>query len=227
LDSVEVGDTTDSPILTERFDRALAYALHVHRHDLRKSTAVPYVGHLLGVCSIVLENGGNEDEAIAALLHDAAEDHGGHEQLKAIAGRFGAEVTQIVAECSDALVEEGADKGAWLERKQRYIAHLRSIGTSRSGTMLVSAADKLYNLRSIFSDLRRPEVGEAVFKRFSGGRWGTLWYYRTLADLYGAFAGRHASVAASLSEVIGEMSGGRTSAELLALHQAPRASAPA
>jgi (p)ppGpp synthase/HD superfamily hydrolase len=224
LDSVELGDTTDLPILTERFDRALAYAMHLHRRDLRKSTAVPYVGHLLGVCSIVLENGGNEDEAIAALLHDAAEDHGGHEQLEAIGARFGREVTQIVAECSDALVEEGADKGEWLERKQRYIAHLRSIGTLRPGTMLVSAADKLYNLRSIHADLRRPDVGDAVFKRFSGSRWGTLWYYRTLADLYRAFAGRHASIAASLAELIGEMSGGRSSDELLALHEASRES---
>jgi (p)ppGpp synthase/HD superfamily hydrolase len=226
LDAVEVGDTTDSPILTERFDQALAYALHVHRCDLRKSTAVPYAGHLLGVCSIVLENGGNEDEAIAALLHDAAEDHGGHEQLEAIAARFGPEVTQIVAECSDALVEEGADKGEWLARKQWYIARLRSIGAVRPGTMLVSAADKLYNLRSIHADLRRPEVGDAVFKRFSGSKWGTLWYYRTLADLYSGFAGRHASIATNLAELIGEMGGGRSSDELLALHEASRASTP-
>ena len=206
MDAVEVGDTTDSPILTERFDQALAYALHVHRCDLRKSTAVPYAGHLLGVCSIVLENGGNEDEAIAA--------------------RFGPEVTQIVAECSDALVEEGADKGEWLARKQWYIARLRSIGAVRPGTMLVSAADKLYNLRSIHADLRRPEVGDAVFKRFSGSKWGTLWYYRTLADLYSGFAGRHASIATNLAELIGEMGGGRSSDELLALHEASRASTP-
>ena len=150
----------------KRFDRGLAYAVDVHRGDLRKSTAVPYVAHLLGVCSIVLENGGDEDEAIAALLHDAAEDHGGHEQLKTIAARFGPEVAQIVAECSDALVEEGADKGEWLERKRRYIAHLRSIGAVRPGTLLVSAADKLYNLRSIHADLHRPDVGRCGLRTF-------------------------------------------------------------
>jgi len=222
-----VGDTTRNPILTERFDRALDYAVELHRGDLRKSTQVPYVAHLLGVCSIVLENGGSEDEAIAALLHDAAEDHGGHEQLDAVDARFGAEVALIVRECSDALVKVGESKGKWPKRKRDYIAHLRSLGATRSGTLLVSAADKLYNLRSIHADLHRPGVGETVFERFSGGKWGTLWYYRTLADLYGAFPGRHSSIAASLAELIGEMSAGRSSSELLALFEAPSEPAPA
>jgi len=214
-----LGDTTDRPILTERFDRAVAYALHVHSRDVRKSTAVPYVAHLLGVCSIVLENGGNEDEAIAALLHDAAEDHGGLEQLKEIHARFGENVTQIVAECSDSVLPEGIVKSKWLWRKQRYIGGLVAFALERPGTLLVSAADKLYNLRSIHADMQRPGVGEAVFERFSGKKWGTLWYYRRLADVYLGFPGRHATIAAELGALIAAMCDGRDAATLFELHE--------
>jgi (p)ppGpp synthase/HD superfamily hydrolase len=185
-------------MLGQRFDDALAYAVETHRADLRKETQVPYVAHLLGVCSIVLENGGSEDEAIAALLHDAAEDHGGERQLASIEGRFGPVVAQIVRDCSDALVEEGHDKGEWLTRKQRYVAHLAEIAAERPSSALVSAADKLYNLRSIDADLQRPDVGENVFARFSGKRWGTLWYYCALADVFTRMRGRHDGIARDL-----------------------------
>jgi GTP pyrophosphokinase len=192
----------------------------LHRHDVRKKTTIPYVAHLLGVCSIVLENGANEDEAIAALLHDAAEDHGGHAQLEIIRTKFGGSVAGIVADCSDALVEEHADKGPWLGRKQRYIAHLAAIVATHPGTALVSAADKLYNLHSIDADLRRADVGERVYERFSGKKWGTLWYYRALADVFTAKSGRHSAPATELAGLIDELSGGRDAATLLTKHLA-------
>jgi (p)ppGpp synthase/HD superfamily hydrolase len=185
-------------MLGGRFDDALDYAVELHRADTRKQTDVPYVAHLLGVCSIVLENGGDEDEAIGALLHDAAEDHGGETQLAAIEQRFGPKVAQIVRDCSDALVERGQDKGAWLPRKQRYVEHLAEIAALRPSSALVSAADKLYNLRSIDADLQRPEVGENVYARFSGKRWGTLWYYCALADVFSGVRGRHDGIARDL-----------------------------
>ena len=141
---------------------------------------------------------GERVEAIAALLHDAAEDHGGERQLAEIERRFGESVAQIVRDCSDALVEEGAPKGPWLPRKQRYVAHLAEIAAQRPSSALVSAADKLYNLRSIDADLQRPDVGENVYARFSGKRWGTLWYYCALADVFGRVRGRHEGIAREL-----------------------------
>jgi len=185
-------------MLTKRFDDALDHAVELHRRDVRKRTKIPYVAHLLGVCAIVLESGGDEDEAIAALLHDAAEDHGGERQLAEIERRFGESVAQIVRDCSDALVEEGAPRGPWLPRKQRYVAHLAEIAAQRPSSSLVSAADKLYNLRSIDADLQRPDVGENVYARFSGKRWGTLWYYCALADVFGRVRGRHDGIAREL-----------------------------
>jgi GTP pyrophosphokinase len=206
--------------MTARFDEALLYAAELHRNDLRKQTTIPYVAHLLGVGSIALENGADEDEAIAALLHDAAEDHGGHRQLDIIRARFGDAVANIVADCSDALVEEGADKGDWLERKQRYVAHLGAIAETNPGSALVSAADKLYNLRSIHADLLRPDIGERVFARFSGKKWGTLWYYRALADVFTSTAGRHRAIASELAALIDELSAGFDAETLLARHLA-------
>jgi hypothetical protein len=167
----------------------------------------------------VLENGGNEDEAIAALLHDAAEDHGGHEQLKTILADFGPEVAQIVFECSDSVLPVGVLKDNWLLRKQAYIGHLVGFGLDRPGTLLVSAADKLYNLRSIHADVQRPGIGEGVFGRFSGKKWGTLWYYRRLADVYRGFPGRHATIATELDALIASMCGGRSAETLFELHE--------
>jgi GTP pyrophosphokinase len=166
-------------MLTERFDTALAFAVGVHRGQLRKGTPVPYAAHVLGVAAIVLEHGGTENEAIAALLHDAVEDQGGAPTLEAIRERFGAAVARIVESCSDCM---GAPKPPWRERKEQYIAHLAQASAS---ALLVSAADKLYNLRSVARDLRRG--GDEVWGRFSGGREGSLWYYRAVTD---AVAGR-------------------------------------
>jgi (p)ppGpp synthase/HD superfamily hydrolase len=160
--------------LGSRFERALVFATQKHAGQHRKGTTVPYVAHLLGVASIVLEAGGDEDLAIAALLHDVVEDCGGAPMLREIRRRFGKRVAYIVDGCTDSDLDP---KPPWLERKKAYIAHLR---TADSDTRLVSAADKLYNVRSIVAAYR--EVGEKVWERFRGKRDGTLWYYRALLD---------------------------------------------
>lgn len=157
---------------SERFDDALVYAAHIHAEQRRKGSGAPYIAHLLGVTSIVIEHGGNEDEAIGALLHDAVEDQGGQRRLDEIRHLFGDEVARIVAGCSDS---DTLPKPPWRERKERYLAHLPM--ASRS-VQLVSAADKLYNARSILDDYYA--LGGEVWDRFSGGRDGTLWYYRSV-----------------------------------------------
>jgi GTP pyrophosphokinase len=174
--------------LTPRFQRALAFAAAIHRGQVRKGTEVPYVSHLLAVCAIVLEHGASEDEAIAALLHDAIEDqaesHGGAAELRAeIEGRFGKAVLAIVEGCTDA---DTVPKPPWKERKKRYVERLR---TAPPSVLLVTAADKLHNARSIVSELTAD--GDAVWKRFNGGKDGTLWYYRAVCDvLLRRFPGR-------------------------------------
>jgi GTP pyrophosphokinase len=160
--------------LSPQFDQALHYAAAIHRGQVRKGTDIPYIAHLLAVASIALEYGANEDEAIGALLHDAAEDAGGVARIEEIRRHFGDAVAAIVEGCTDALA---MPKPAWAQRKEDYIAHLSSASPS---VRLVSAADKLHNARAILSDYR--EVGEALWPRFNGGRDGTLWYYRAVVD---------------------------------------------
>jgi len=161
-------------ILTERFEQALLFAAQVHAEQKRKGGAVPYVSHLLAVAALVMEAGGDEDECIAALLHDAAEDQGGRPMLEKIEQRFGPRVARIVEACSDSLTE-GPDKAPWRQRKQAYLAHLPE---SSPSDRLVSLADKLHNSRTLLADLRRE--GAAAFEKFRGKRDGTLWYYREL-----------------------------------------------
>jgi len=169
--------------LTDRFDRALAYASHVHGGQTRKGTAVPYLAHLLAVAATVLEYGGAEDLAIAALLHDAAEDQGGEARLADIRGRFGVRVAMIVGDCSDSLADTSAGdaKPDWRQRKEAYLAHLQE---ADADTLLVALADKVHNARSILRDLRKPEVGVAVWERFGRPQEETLWYYRRLARTF-------------------------------------------
>jgi GTP pyrophosphokinase len=162
--------------LSARFEEALAFAARLHKSQVRKGSDVPYVAHLLGVASLVLEHGANEDEAIAALLHDAIEDQGGAEAREEIRRRFGDVVTAIVDGCTDADV---APKPPWRGRKEAYIA--RIAGESPS-VRLVSTADKVHNARSMLADYRA--VGESLWARFKGGRGGTLWYYRALVDAF-------------------------------------------
>lgn len=163
-------------MLTDRFDNALAYASRIHREQRRKGTSIPYVSHLLAVASLTLEHGGDEDQAIAALLHDAAEDQGGEERLADIEARFGPAVAKIVADCTDSWVEP---KPLWRERKEAYLAALPH---KNPASLLVSLADKTHNARAIVTDLRTH--GEIVWDRFRAGRDGTLWYYARLADTF-------------------------------------------
>lgn len=166
---------TPKPIkLGPRFLRALEFAAEKHRGQARKASTIPYIAHLMGVASLVLEAGGNEDLAIAALLHDVVEDCGGAPTLKEVRRRFGGEVARIVDGCTDSYV---TPKPEWRIRKVNYIERLKK---EDADTRLVSAADKLNNVRSILSDYRA--LGESVWSRFNGGRDGTLWYYRTLRD---------------------------------------------
>ena len=155
----------------------MVYAHQVHQNQRRKGTGIPYIAHILGVAALAIEYGAGEDEAIGALLHDAAEDGGGEATLAEIRARFGDAVADIVLGCSDSLVEDPEDKLPWRERKENYLAHLENASMS---VCLVSAADKLHNVRSIMRDYR--EHGEDIWERFQGRRDGTLWYYETVAD---------------------------------------------
>ena len=187
----------------EKFEAALVYAARLHRDQVRKGSGIPYVNHLLVVAAKVGENGGTEEEVIAALLHDAPpEDHGGRARLEEIRERFGGEVAEIVAGCTDTYEDP---KPAWQPRKEGYVAHVR---TAPASVRLVSAADKLHNARSILADLRTS--GDALWGRFAGGKEGTLWYYRALVGAY-ATAGTNA-VVEELGEVVREiesLAGGR------------------
>lgn len=157
-----------------RFLKAVEFAAEKHAGQTRKASTIPYIAHLMGVASLVLEAGGDEDLAIAALLHDVVEDCGGAPMLKGVRRRFGDRVAKVVDGCTDA---DTYPKPSWCERKEKYIRHLKS---ADADTRLVSAADKLNNVRSILSDYRA--IGESVWSRFAGGRDGTLWYYRTLLN---------------------------------------------
>ncbi|MHB8217363.1 MAG: HD domain-containing protein [Candidatus Sulfotelmatobacter sp.] len=160
--------------LGPRFRRAFLFAADKHSGQTRKASTIPYLAHLMGVASLVLEFGGDEDMAIAALLHDVVEDCGGVPMLKEVRRRFGPRVAKIVDGCTDSFTDP---KPPWRKRKETYIRHLKK---AKAETRLVSAADKLNNVRSILADYR--EVGESIWVRFNGGREGTLWYYRSLLE---------------------------------------------
>jgi len=161
-----------SRAFSKRFISALEYTAKLHAKQIRKRTERPYIGHLLGVASIVIEYGGDEDMAIAALLHDAVEDQGGLPRLREIQKKFGKHVAHIVDGCTDAYTEP---KSPWLERKRAYIAR---VGGESTDVRLVSAADKLSNARETLYEVR--VYGESVYERFAGKKLGTLWYYREL-----------------------------------------------
>jgi hypothetical protein len=175
------------PALTDRFTAAVDYARLAHAGQTRKGSSIPYLSHLLGVASLVLDYGGSEEQVIAALLHDVIEDCGSqHEAL--IRAQFGTTVVDIVLGCTDGTAEgkaAHADAAArqqdWLLRKQRYLAHLAH---AHEATLLVSGCDKLHNCRAIVIDQENPALGNAVFDRFTGGRDGSLMYYQLLADLF-------------------------------------------
>lgn len=187
--------TNPNTHLTERFDDALTYASRIHRAQRRKGADIPYVSHLLGVAAIAIENGATEDQAIAALLHDAVEDQGGAERLDDIRTRFGEEVARIVDDCTGSDMEP---KPPWRGRKEAYLA---SLSHKPAASLEVSIADKTHNAGAIVADLH--VHGEQVWTRFTGGRDGSLWYFRALADAFAPLAPGTASD--RFARLVGEM----------------------
>lgn len=172
-------DPAPNPVVGERLTEAFAFAVQLHANQARKGTAIPYVTHLMAVCSLALEDGATEDEAVAALLHDGPEDQGGREVLDEIARRFGTEVADIVAGLSDDLPALLAEKRPWRERKEEYLDHLR---LASDAVLRVSLADKLHNARSMLIDLKAG--GERLWTRFHAGRGEQAWYFGELLKVF-------------------------------------------
>jgi (p)ppGpp synthase/HD superfamily hydrolase len=162
--------------LSDRIITAFEFSFRLHRDQLRKGSQIPYMAHLLSVAALVLEDSGDEDEVIAALLHDAVEDQGGLATLNEIRQRFGERVAAVVEACSDSFT---TPKPPWRERKEAYLHRLESADPS---VLRVSMADKLHNLRCMKRDYTL--LGEDVWKRFKGGKEGTLWYYQELSLIF-------------------------------------------
>lgn len=214
-----MADTAGTPMLTERFTEALQYAQEQHAHDVRKGTNVPYLAHPLAVCSLTLEGGGDEDTAIAALLHDVAEDHGGEAALVDIAERFGDHVAELVRALSDSVTDDADAKPPWKARKVAYLEKLA--GEQRLDVLRVSLADKLHNARSIVADQHRS--GMEVFARFKPANvdddgnqlanapdldrgWReTVWYYQSLVDIYATRRDELGVQVALLADTVAEM----------------------
>jgi (p)ppGpp synthase/HD superfamily hydrolase len=163
--------------LTARYDDALTFAADVHRDQLRKGTGIPYLAHLLAVSSLILEDGGDEEQAIAGLLHDSLEDHPERTSYGDLVRRYGSRVADIVRACSDS---EELPKPPWRARKEAYLAHLDE---APPDVLRVSRADKLHNARAILADLRAE--GASVWSRFKAGPESQLWYYGRLAEIFG------------------------------------------
>lgn len=191
-------DQSELPPLAHRFDRALVYARRLHEKQFRKGTQIPYISHLLAVSALVVENGGDEDEAIAALLHDAVEDQGGSSTEAGIRKLFGARVAEIVLACSDT---DEVPKPPWRARKEAYIRHL-SDPALPDGALLVSLADKLHNARTILADERE---GHDVFSRFNAPKADQAWYYRELAKTFASLTDN--PMAGELTRVVGQLFG--------------------
>ncbi|CAN5315791.1 HD domain-containing protein [soil metagenome] len=178
-----------------RFVDGVAYAAWLHDGQRRKATAVPYLSHLLAVASLVLEDGGSEDEAIAALLHDALEDQGERTSADEVERRFGPTVARIVLGCSETT---GGPRPPWRQRKQASLEHL---ATAEPDVVRVSLADKLHNARAVVTDYRR--LGEGLWSRFNAGRDAQLWYYRSLATVFARRS--HSAMADELTRLVAEL----------------------
>lgn len=183
-------------MLTDRLAKALAVAINAHHGQSRKGTKIPYVSHPMAVASIALEYGADEDQAIAALLHDVLEDGGAH-YAHEIEAQFGSRVLAIVQGCTDGVHDERGQKPAWQQRKEAYLAHLQN---ASEDVLLVSGSDKLHNARAILGDLQ--STGLTVFDRFTAGQRGTLWYYSSLSNL---FMSRKAPMAAALEAAVRQL----------------------
>jgi (p)ppGpp synthase/HD superfamily hydrolase len=166
-------ETIQTPILGNRFEQALILAHRLHQAQIRKGMRVPYISHLMSVAALVLEDGGDEDEAIAALLHDAVEDQGGMATRALIRAQFGDRVVAIIDGCTESVQQP---KPPWQDRKEHHLAQL--VGASPS-VCRVTLADKVHNARSLLMDYQT--MGEALWGKFGGGREGTLWYYEQMA----------------------------------------------
>jgi len=184
-------------LYSKRIIEAMAAAAQIHARQKRKGTEIPYLSHLLGTCSIALEYGATEDEAIAAMLHDAIEDGLPTEAARATVWSFGDEVGRIVEGCTDA---DTHPKPPWRPRKEAYLA---SLVTKDHSVLLVSASDKLHNARSIVRDRRG--VGEVVWDRFKVSKTETLWYYRSLVTAYRANSAHSPALVAELDRTLAEM----------------------
>lgn len=165
----------------EDFVKAFKFANDKHWDHTRKGTSIPYIAHPMAVASLVMENGGNSDEVIAALLHDVLEDCE-EVSFADIESEFGPRVAEIVDGLSDANPGPGESKAPWKERKLTYLDHLATV--EDDSILKVSCADKLHNARSILSDLNDPGVGVAVWDKFNASRDGTLWYYDSLVEIF-------------------------------------------
>ncbi|MDZ4820059.1 MAG: HD domain-containing protein [Planctomycetota bacterium] len=181
--------------LSDRFQHALLYAAELHANQLRRGGEIPYLAHLLNVAGIALDYGANENQAIAALLHDAVEDQGGSATAAEIRRRFGDEVAELVLGCTDC---DTVPKPAWKPRKEAFVAKLQR---ATPGVALVVAADKLHNVRSLLQDFYA--IGNDLWSRFNGGREGTLWYYRAVADA--VQQGAPAALAAELDRAVQQL----------------------
>ena len=193
------------PVVGKRFRDALVWAAELHEDQKRKGGDIPYVSHLLGVASIVLEHGGDEDQAIAGLLYNVIRDCG-PTHAQQISDAFGPTVADIVVECSDGAAEDTSGTGAgWqqlLDWQRRKLAHLAHLATATDATLLVSGCSKLCNARAIVGDLDDPRVGKTVFARFKSGLDGTLAYYHSLSQV---FIKRGSPVARQLDAVVVRM----------------------
>jgi len=168
---------------TPRLIQAFQFAAKEHKCQLRKGTKIPYISHLMSVSALVMENGGDEDQAVAGLLHDVIEDADPPSSVpqirKAISEQFGPRVLALVEGCTDGEADEGGEKAPWRERKEAYLSHLQN---ESAELLLISCCDKLHNARAIYTDLTTH--GDVLFDRFTGKKEGTLWYYRTLATIF-------------------------------------------
>ena len=180
-------------MLTRRFDDALVFARQCHEGQTRNGTDIPYISHPMAVASLVLEHGGDEDETIAALLHDVLEDVG-PQAAGEIESKFGKNVLSIVRECSDCEVPQGKAKPPWKTRKETYISQIKH---KSKGALLVTSCDKLHNLTSIVRDY--DEIGDRVWGRFSSDRESVKWYYQSLAQ---EFKRQHIGIAVHMDALI-------------------------
>lgn len=183
-------------MLTHRFVQGLELAIRAHNGQVRKGTHIPYIAHPMAVASIALEYGADEDQAIAALLHDAVED-GGAAYVSKIRELFGERVTTIVMGCTDGVPNSAGQKPPWKTRKEQYLAHLEEAALD---VLLVSGSDKLHNARAILSDLQA--IGNQVFDRFSASKAETVWYYSSLSDI---FTRRGVAVAPALADTVSQI----------------------